>query len=382
MIDRTIEHSARPLMRRRRVPSAIVTLVTVGMFAAACGGGSTTPSSTKSLGSAVMLGTLGPTPFVSTAPQTSIPFALGYWKKQHLDVTFQSLGSNATDAEALQLIASHPGTLYTAPVAPSSLMEAVLKGLPVIAVYVYMRQGLNSIFVLNNSPVHTMAQLDGKTIGTYAPPPGGPYDEAKFMIRSNGGNPSSVNIINIGFSPATIHELQNGTAAYVVTEDDFFTALGTKLRELPDSTFNQRFGFVYAVNTAQVAHNPNGVTALMKGIAEATAFTEANRTAALEVHWSQYPESKPVGASHATAVQEGLLSVLHRFDKYTVPSGQQYGLLPDQTARWNTMEQEAMLGGSISQLIPVQKLYTSKFITAINDFDISAIVKQAMSYKP
>ena len=347
----------------------------------ASGPASSSSTAVKSLGSATALSTLAGAPFLSTAPQTSIPFALGYWKSQGLTVTQQELGSTSTDASALALIASKPDQLMTAPVAPTSLMTAVAKGLPVIGVYVYMRQGLNSIYVLANSPIKTVAQLDGKTVGTYAPPPGGPYDDAKTIINGNGGNYASVKMVNIGYSPATMQQLKSGNAAaYVVTEPDYFTAIGDNLRQLPDKTFNQRFGYVFAVAKQQLQQNPKAVAALMKGFAEATLFAESNRTAALEVHWKMFPDSKTTGISQAEAIKQGLLSVSHRFDKYTVPSGQQYGILPDSDAKWMVMEQEAISGGEITKKLPVSDVFDSSLISQINDFDQAAVISAAKSY--
>jgi NitT/TauT family transport system substrate-binding protein len=333
------------------------------------------------LGNATVLATLGGAPFLSTAPQTSIPFALGHWRKQGLNVTLNELGSESTDAEALALIASHPGSLETAPVARTSLMTAEQKGLPVIGVYVWLREGLNSIYVLKNSPITQISQLDGKTIGTYSPPPGGPYAEADFMIDENGGNAKSVNIINIGYSPATVQALQNGSAAaYVVTEADYFDATGNPMRILPDKTFTKRFGFVWAVSTSQVKNNPAGITALLRGFAEASLFAQTNRTAALLVHWKMYPDSKPTGMSQSQAIKSGLQSLLHRFNKYYVPASQQFGLLPNQMNKWENMEQEAKIGGTITRSIPVDKLFTSQFIAGANDFDRATIIAQAKSY--
>jgi NitT/TauT family transport system substrate-binding protein len=335
--------------------------------------GSTTSAPPKALGKATMLVGGGAAPVAALAPQSSLPQALGYWKAQGLDVTVQTGISG--DAQAVQLIDAGQGT--TAVVAPSSLMAARAKGLDLVGAYVYIRSALNGIYVKDDSPIQTIAQLNGKTIGTYAAA-GGPFEEGKFIISQNGGDPNSVKIVNIGFDQSTVKQIQDGAVdAYIVTEPDFFSAQGLKLRKLPDTTENQRFGFLYAFKRDYIQKNPDAVVAMLRGIAEATQYALANPAAAIKLHWQVYPATKPTGQDDATALQGALLSVSGRYAKYQVPAGQQYGILPNMSQRWDVMVKLAQDAGTITAPVAFSDAFTDQFIAKVNDFDAAGIAAAA-----
>jgi NitT/TauT family transport system substrate-binding protein len=332
--------------------------------------GATAESTPPDLGSATMLVGGGAAPGVALAPQSSLPQALGYWEDEGLDVTVQ--GGVQGDAQAVQLLAAGQGT--TAVVSPSALMKARQDGLDLVGVYVYVRQALNSIYVLEDSPIESVPDLNGTTIGTYAPA-GAPYEEGAFIISRNGGDPDSVEIVNIGFDQSTVQQISDGAvSAYIVTEPDFFTAQGLQLRKLPDTTEADRFGFVYAFTREYIDENPEAVTAMMRGIAKATLFAVTNPEEAIQLHWDVFPATKPTGMSDEEALQSALTSVSGRYAKYVVPEGEQFGLLPNMEARWDVMAELAVEGGSISAPIPYGEGFTEEFIDAINDFDHEAVM--------
>ena len=382
----------RPFVRSRFV----LLLIVAALCAAACGDdsgssssspttttaavtpttvGATTTTKPVDLGKATMLVGGGATPGVALAPQSSLPQALGYWKAEGLDVTVQ--GGITGDAQAVQLIDAGQGT--TAVVAPSSLMSAREKGLDLVGVYVYIRLALNSIFVKSDSPITSIAQLNGKTIGTYAPA-GGPFEEGKFIISENGGDFNSVKIVNIGFDQSTVKQINDGAvAAYIVTEPDFFTAQGLQLRKLPDKTEATRFGFMYVFKRDYVQKNPAQVIAMVRGIAKATEFALANPTAAIKLHWQTYPATKPTGLDDAAAIQGALTSVSGRYAKYKVPTGEKYGVLPNMADRWTVMVNLAQGAGTITKPSSFADGFTDQFITEINKFDAAAVAADAKS---
>jgi NitT/TauT family transport system substrate-binding protein len=334
-----------------------------------------TTTTIPDLGEATMLVGGGAAPGVALAPQSSLPQALGYWEAEGLDVTVQT--GVMGDAQAVQLIDAGQGT--TAVVAPSALMSAREKGLDLVGVYVYVRQALNGIYVKDDSPIQSIAELNGQTIGTYAPA-GGPYEEGKFIIEQNGGDYGSVEIINIGFDPSTVKQIEDGVvAAYIVTEPDFFTAQGLQLRKLDDTTEADRFGFLYAFKRDYIEENPDAVVAMVRGIAKATHFAVTNPSAAIQLHWEVYPATKPTGVDDATALDRALTSVSGRYAKYEIGSGEQYGILPNMESRWTTMSDLALGAGTITEASAFADAFTDEFIDDINDFDADAIEADAMS---
>lgn len=376
----------------------VVLLASLALFAAACGdddddGGSGTPAATtagateeatatpepteRPIQKATMLvGTQVPNP--ALAPQTSIPNALGYWADEGLDVTVRT--GVMGDAQAVQLLAAGEGDV--AVISPTTLMNAREEGLDLVGVYVYMRGPLNSIWVKDDSPIQSMTELAGETIGSYSIA-GSPIDEGNFMLQENGVDPDSVSYLDIGYSPATVEAINGGdVAAYIVTEPDFFTTLGLDLRKLPDVTEANRFGFVYAFTRDTIDSNPDMVVGLMRGVAKATLFAVTNPESAIQAHWSEFPESKPAGQSEEEALASQKILVSGRYAKYEKPAGEQWGLLPDMDTKWDVMLDLALAAETISERIPASELFTDEFIDDINDFDEQAVIDDSENYTP
>lgn len=373
---------------------AVASVLAMLLIAAACGEEEEAPSPTptptatetatptptptpRPIQKATMLvGTQVPNP--ALAPQTSIPQALGYWEEEGLDVTVRT--GVQGDAQAVQLLVAGEGT--TAVVSPSTLMSAREQGLDLVAVYVYVRGPLNSIFVLDESPIQAISELAGRTIGSYSPA-GGPIDEGKFILSQSGVDPASVNFLDIGFSPATAEAIRNGQVdAYIVTEPDFFTTLGLNLRKLPDPTEANRFGFVYAFTRDTIENHPDIVIGMLRGIAKATLFAVTNPEAAIQAHWQVFPESKPTGMSEEEALASAVVLVSGRYAKYKKASGEQWGTLPNLAARWRVMQQLALQAGTITQEVDVAEYFTEEFIDEINDFDEQEVINDAQTFQP
>src|SRR5262249_52269445 len=136
--------------------------------------------SAKPLVKVIMLGSTF-TPVTSLAPQVSIPVLLNYWKDEGLDVMVKNGVEN--DAASMQLLATGQATI--AVYNPVSLMNAREKGLPLQAVYEYVRQANNSIYVLDSSPIKSITELKGKVLGLYNLS-GDPVNEAKYILKTAG----------------------------------------------------------------------------------------------------------------------------------------------------------------------------------------------------
>jgi NitT/TauT family transport system substrate-binding protein len=287
------------------------------------------------------------------------------------------------DAQAVQLLGSGQGTV--AVIDPATLMSAREKGVPIKSAYIYVRSPQNSIYVLSDSPLKSVSDLKGKTLGTYNDTGGALY-ESKYILKTAGLElGKDVNFLNIGFDASTIEALKSGKAdAYTVTEPDVLEQLGQlKFRKLDDASSQDRFGFVWVFNEQTLRDQPDVVVGLMRGVAKATLFAVTNPTAAVEAHYKVYPAAKPQGVDDATAVQRGVAGAATRFAKYQLEGpDSKWGMIPNEDARWKVMADEAVLGGAVATAPDPTSLYTRDFITRINDFDSKQVIDQANTYKP
>ncbi|KIL47200.1 ABC transporter substrate-binding protein [Jeotgalibacillus soli] len=117
----------------------------------------------------------------------------GYFEEEGVDVEIQ-FPTNPTDP--LNLAAAGQITLgfyYQ----PDVVMARANQDVPVKAIGAIVRSPLNHIVMLEDSPIQSPKDLEGKTVGY----PGIPLNEALLtsMVTYDGGNPEEVNMVDVGF---------------------------------------------------------------------------------------------------------------------------------------------------------------------------------------
>jgi putative hydroxymethylpyrimidine transport system substrate-binding protein len=117
----------------------------------------------------------------------------GYFEEEGVKVNIQ-YPANPTDP--LNLAAAGKITLgfyYQ----PDVIMARANENVPVKAVGAIVRSPLNHVVFLEDSPIQSPKDLEGKTVGY----PGIPLNESllKTMVEKDGGNPDKVNMVDVGF---------------------------------------------------------------------------------------------------------------------------------------------------------------------------------------
>lgn len=352
---------------------------TAARTAAATAAATAAPTPKPLVKATVLVGTK--VPVAALAPQTSIANVLGYWKEEGLDVTVQT--GVEGDAQVVQLLGTGQGTVGV--VDPPTLMNARDKGVALKAVYTYVRQPLNGIYVLDGSPLKSVADLKGKVLGTYNVTGGALYDSTYILKAVGLALGKDVQFVNVGFGPAAVDAIKTGKIdAYTVTEPDSLEVAGNvKYRKLDDPTSKDLFGFVWVFPEKIIKEQPDTVVGLMRGVAKATMFATTNATAAVQAHFKAFPDAKPKAATEDAAIQAGVAGVVGRYKKYALEDpGQKWGLVPNQDARWKIMVDLAIAGGAITKAPDIASIWTAEFITKINDFDRAKVTEQAKNYKP
>ncbi len=121
----------------------------------------------------------------------------GYFEEEGIKVNIQ-FPANPTDP--INLAAAGQITLGIS-YQPDVVIARANQDVPVKAVAAIVRSPLNHVVLLEDSPVETPKDLEGKTIGF----PGIPLNEAliKTMVKTDGGNPDQVTMIDVGFELGT-----------------------------------------------------------------------------------------------------------------------------------------------------------------------------------
>jgi NitT/TauT family transport system substrate-binding protein len=179
-----------------------------------------------------------------------------------------------------------------------------------------MQPGAQALYTMPNSPVKTLADLKGRTIGINAP------DNILFLLAASvlsehGISPGSVHFVTPqGGFPAMPGDLRNGTITAAVLPEPFASIAEQADGAVPLSDLNQgateSFPIEGYVVTKQWARKyPGTLAAFYRALEEGQQIADTNRSA-VEAAMEALP--KPLGLNHQTAAILDL-------DNYPVSTG-------------------------------------------------------------
>ena len=162
---------------------------------------------------------------------------LGYYDELGLDVDFVAAGGSGSAME--QVIAGN--ATAGNPSAPA-FGEAALVGLPVVNIFTYSSGAIFGIFVPEDGPYQSIADMAGANIGI-SEPGGGEVAFLEAALRAEGIDPiTDVQLIPIGDGgPETLAALDNGSVdVYSTAYNDIFAiqTAGVNLVDLTPSIYN------------------------------------------------------------------------------------------------------------------------------------------------
>jgi NitT/TauT family transport system substrate-binding protein len=246
------------------------------------------------------------------------------------------------------------------------------------------REPIFPTVVLPDSPIKTIGDLKGKTIGTQALA-GGPMPYVKGVMKSLGFDPDrDVEFVAVGSGPGALTELQRGNVQALVlaeTQIASYENLGAKFRYLPQEAYTKVYvgGGLFTRRDYLASHKPELCT-FGQAMAKGLEFLLANPEAAVRIHWKWYPETKPKGVDDAVALQQTLHILEARSPKYDPRT---HGI--DKYAVYVPQEWAAVVKAlGLDAKIPADKvnqLYSNELVDCINDFDREKIREQARNFK-
>src|SRR5437870_9643871 len=177
---------------------------------------------------------------VGLSANSSIPETLGYWKAEGLDLEITTLeGSTA----GIQQLAA--GNIQFATVGPETALISREKGVKIKSFYVISRVTIFRVVVAQGSPIQSVADLRGKTIGISALTSGA-VPVARALVASGGMEPvKDVKWLADGVgAPAGVAITQESVGAMALW-GDFQAGLenrGLRFREIPAAFREDRLG--------------------------------------------------------------------------------------------------------------------------------------------
>jgi NitT/TauT family transport system substrate-binding protein len=309
----------------------------------------------------------------------AVPKHLGYFAAEGLDVDVQGAQNGTVSAQVLQSNNAQVGTT-----APESVMTVREQGGDLVAFFGLKRNPGTVLIVLDDSPIHKLQDLKGKTIGAPSFGAGGGL-ALKQNLTELGITPDQYTGIASGGGPAAVAALRTGKIDALVTWDAMLGAAentGLTLRTVDISFQDHLAGMTLATSTSFAKANPSEVAGYCRAMTKGLVFTLANRPAAIQMLWDEFPNVKPANLDDATALKNSV-HIMDRFLEMALQGQPENAPLGDfLTDNWQNSHSAFTTLGMLKGSEAATDAYTPKFLADCNAFDRDAVLAQAKDWKP
>jgi NitT/TauT family transport system substrate-binding protein len=313
--------------------------------------------------------------------QTSIAQELGYFEKGGIEVEVTPLGGGG---RSIPLVASGQAEIGYIGVEPLIRNASRGKDAGIVLIFNQNRDPIFNWVVQPDSPLQSISQVKGKTIGTLSLAASSTF-YAQGELMSLGLDPDrDVEFIAVGGGPSSTALLVRGQVDVLVQSDTILAAMeqtGARYRHLPKTSYTDTYfqGGLFTSREYLRTHRKE-LCAYVSGISKGVEFALENQEAAIRIHWSRYPESKPGHLSEQEALEFSLRVLESRMHKWDPEDEtvKKHGAYSHE--EWMEIVEHMGLKGRVTDEM-VKRLYTNELVDCANDFDPEAIRQQARNYR-
>jgi NitT/TauT family transport system substrate-binding protein len=298
----------------------------------------------------------------------------GFYKEQHLDVVAQYTGNAAI---AAQLVASGKADVCSVNIGP--ILSGYEKGLRLVAFFSRDPHYLSVLAVLADSPIRTLADFKGATLGEYSA--GSAAEIAADSELSGAGlKRSDYTYIPIGSGPQAVLALTSKKVAGVAFPypelANYEVVAGVKFRYFWHPILKDIPNDAYAATPATIATKGDLLQRFARANVEAALLIRENpQLAARYFIEGTGAKLTPDALDRETR----LLVLLREHLPATDPASTKIGGLPvlamDVFTRWSAAN------GLTKQVVPVQAVVTDRFIPYANAFDHQAFISRVAAMR-
>jgi NitT/TauT family transport system substrate-binding protein len=288
---------------------------------------------------------------------------LGFFKEQGVDLEIQTTPGTVA---ASGFIAS--GAMDVALGGLEALPGYVLQNVPMKAVYVYANRPLFSIGFLKGSKVQKVADLKGTRIGVLSAGSGS-IPVLQYMLKEAGLAMSDVTMVPLGLGPAAVAAIKKGEVDAVTYHDTafpIFAASGAEFTQIYASPKLQQ-GYagqgIYGLDRTLTGKRA-AVEGFLRGLTKSLAYASKDPAGATRAFGLLHPEAAKNPKLEESAWRE-------RMKIIPVAAPGQWGAI--DRAAWENLLDVLLLGGLIKDKPPVDKLYTTDFLKAANQVDLTKL---------
>jgi putative hydroxymethylpyrimidine transport system substrate-binding protein len=214
----------------------------------------------------------------------------GYFQDEGLDVEIK-FPANPTDPINLAAAGQIDlGISYQ----PDVIIARANEGIPVKSVAAIVRSPLNHVVFLEDSPIQSPKDLEGKKVGY----PGIPLNEALLstMVEADGGDPAKVDTIDVGFELGSSIVSEKADAvigAYINHEVPVLEHEGYKTRHFNPVDYGvpSFYELVFTTNDETWNKKEESIRAFWRAATKGYEFMKENQDEALQVLLSSQDEA-------------------------------------------------------------------------------------------
>jgi NitT/TauT family transport system substrate-binding protein len=323
----------------------------------------------------------GPAPVLSATDSViwyAIPTTLGYYKDENLDVTFNLSSGLPAALQAVQTGSSPVGVTN-----PELVMQTREQGGSVMAFFSMRRAGGVAVAVLPDSPIKTLADLKGKTIGGVSWGGGGSLYLTK-VLGDLGIGMGDYSRVVVGNGAAAATALRGKQVDAVSLWDSAFATIenaGVQMRFI-DITGQENLGSNVIVATeAMIKNSPDVLTRFCRAVAKSFYFARVNPENATRIFLKVNPTMRAPTQTEDEAYRNNFhvfKAWLDGATKGTSLDGQMGAIDP---AVWKFTQDFYKFTGMLKADRGPETSYTTQFLDQCNAFDRAKIEADAKSYK-
>ncbi|SEC24414.1 NitT/TauT family transport system substrate-binding protein [Nocardioides exalbidus] len=357
---------------------------TAGVLAAsllllsACGGtddSSASDSDSTDLTFVIASAVIGPKEEVA---MYAVAQEMGYFEDEGLNVkTVNSDGSVA----AVQAVGTGQGDFTAADT--GSILAAVEKNVPVTTVGGLVQNWPWEIATMPGSDITSPADLDGKKIGVISLASGSaPY--ARAFVKAGGLDPEKdVELLPVGVGAQAASALTSGQVDALALYSQAYSVIelsGTELAYLDNPPiFDGIRSLSFAVNSKALAGDQEAYEGLLRAGYKAMLFSAENPEAAMKIGYKVFPDIL-AGQSEDERLADDVANLEAWLATATPTSGSpsewsDWGAISDED--WTKTQEYTLEAGQITAEVDLAKVWDDGLLTAANDFDAAAVIKQA-----
>ncbi|MCB1395636.1 MAG: ABC transporter substrate-binding protein [Rhodobacter sp.] len=315
---------------------------------------------------------------------SSIPKGFGLYEDEGLDVEIVLIGGASAASNLVYAgqadFSTHGG---------GGTISAVENGVPIKAFICQIVDNIFSLGVAADSPIQSIADLRGKTIGI-ASVGGTPDILAHAIVAQAGLDPNAdVEYLAVGLGAPALDALQRGRIDAMLSFDTSFAdfeILGQQMRYFRPAPLPS-IGFSHVTNASldTIENRPEVVTGMARALARSLVYMAAADPEELaKLHFSLYPESVPSGVERTEALRIDRMRFearkqFMRFDQRVFQRTEPLGSAAASDIE--LLRDLLGLSADANAPKPASDYFDASFVEAMNAIDFEADIARARAFR-